>query len=78
MTYNRKDLAVKVDIKSIKGYTMREIGALDERIKKLEYYTVLNALELDVKTLSVKDDTGNLDITSFKKIKINFCVDKVA
>ena len=61
MTYNRKDLAVKVDIKSIKGYTMREIGALDERIKKLEYYTVLNALELDIKTLSIKDDTGNLE-----------------
>jgi hypothetical protein len=61
MTYNRKDLAVKVDIKSIKGYTMREIGALDERIKRLEYYTVLNALELDAKTLSIRDDTGNLE-----------------
>lgn len=61
MTYNRQDLAVKVDIKSIKGYTMREIGALDERIKRLEYYTVLNALELDAKTLSIKDDTGNLE-----------------
>ena len=61
MTYNRKDLSVKVDIKTIKGYTMREIGALDERLKKLEYYTVLNALELDAKTLSIKDDTGNLE-----------------
>jgi len=61
MTYNRKDLSVKVDIKSIKGYTMREIGALDERLKKIEYYTVLNALELDAKTLSIKDDTGNLE-----------------
>ena len=61
MTYNRKDLAVRVDIKSIKGYTMREIGALDERIKRLEYYTVLNALELDAKTLSIKDSTGNLE-----------------
>jgi hypothetical protein len=43
MTYNRKDLSVQVSIKSVKGYTMREIGALDERIKRLEYYTVLNA-----------------------------------
>jgi hypothetical protein len=40
---------------------MREIGALDERIKRLEYYTVLNALELDAKTLSIKDDTGLLE-----------------
>jgi hypothetical protein len=61
MTYNRKDLSVQVNIKSIKGYTMREIGALEDRIKRLEYYTVLNALELDTKTLSVRDDTGNIE-----------------
>jgi len=61
MTYNRKDLAVQVDIKSIKGYTMREIGALEERIKRLEYYTVLNALELETRALSIKDDTGTLE-----------------
>lgn len=61
MTYNRKDLSVQVNIKSIKGYTMREIGALEDRIRKLEYYTVLNALELDTKTLSIRDDTGNIE-----------------
>lgn len=59
--YNRKDLAVKVSIKSIKGYTMKEIGALEDRIRRLEYYTVLNALELDTKTLSVRDATGTLE-----------------
>lgn len=61
MTYKRKDLAVQVNIKSIKGYTMREIGALEERIKRLEYYTVLNALELDTKTLSIRDAATNLE-----------------
>jgi len=61
MTYNRKDLAVQVNIKTNKGYTMREIGALDDRIKRLEYYTVLNALELDTKSLSIKDDTGTIE-----------------
>ena len=61
MTYNRKDLAVQVNIKTTKGYTMSEIGALDDRIKRLEYYTVLNALELDTKTTSVRDATGNLE-----------------
>lgn len=59
--FNRKDLAVKVSIKSIKGYTMKEIGALEDRIRRLEYYTVLNALELDTKTLSVRDATGTLE-----------------
>lgn len=61
MTYNRKDLAVQVNIKSTKGYTMSEIGALDDRIKRLEYYTVLNALELDTKTTSIRDATGTLE-----------------
>jgi len=61
MTYNRKDLSVQVSIKSIKGYTMREISALEERIKRLEYYTVLNALELSSKTLSIRDSATNLE-----------------
>lgn len=61
MTYNRKDLAVQVNIRTLKGYTMREIGALEDRIRKLEYYTVLNALSLDTKTLSVRDENNNLE-----------------
>jgi hypothetical protein len=53
MGYKRNDLAVRVDIQSAKGYTMKEIYALEQRIKNLEYYTVLNALALDTKTLSL-------------------------
>jgi hypothetical protein len=61
MGYNRKDLAVQVNIKTIKGYTMSEIGALEDRLRKLEYYTALNALELDAKTLSIRDASGNIE-----------------
>ena len=62
MTYNRRDLAVKVNLaKNTKGYTMKDIGALEERIAKIEYYTVLNALALDAKTLSIRDSTGNFE-----------------
>jgi hypothetical protein len=61
MTYNRKDLAVQVNIKALRGYTMADIGELDDRIKRLEYYTVLNALSLDTKTLSIRDDTGTIE-----------------
>ena len=61
MTYNRPDLSVKVNIESIKGYTMKDIGALDSRITRLEYYTVLNALALDSKTLSIRDATGTYE-----------------
>jgi len=59
--YNRKDLAVKVNIRAIKGYTMKEIGALEERIKTLEYYSTLNALALETKALSIRDATGNIE-----------------
>lgn len=61
MTYNRQDLAVQVNIKSLKGYTMRDIGALEDRIKRLEYYTVLNALSLDTKTLSIRDQNNQFE-----------------
>lgn len=61
MGYNRRDLAVQVNIKTVKGYTMSEIGALEDRLKKLEYYTALNALELRTKTLSIRDASGNIE-----------------
>ena len=37
---------------------MKEIGALEDRIRKLEYYTVLNALALDTKTTSIQNGQG--------------------
>ena len=60
MGYKRQDLAVKVNIQTTKGYTMKEIFALEQRIKNLEYYTVLSALALDTKTTSIPkaDGTG--------------------
>jgi hypothetical protein len=61
MGYNRKDLAVQVNIKTIKGYTMSDIGALEDRLRRLEYYSALNALELDAKTLSIRDASGNIE-----------------
>lgn len=56
MSYNRPDLAVKVNIQTIKGYTMKEIGNLDSRISRLEYYTVLNALETSANQKSVSNN----------------------
>jgi hypothetical protein len=61
MGYKRKDLAVRVNIQTAKGYTMKEISALEQRIKNLEYYTVLNALALDTKTLSIRDANNNIE-----------------
>ena len=39
-------------------FTMRDIGSLEKRIENLEEFTSLSALELDTKTLEVKDADG--------------------
>lgn len=46
-----------------KRYTMRDIGKLENRIEKLEYYTSLSLLENSVSNMDVVDSDGN---TRFK------------
>ena len=46
-----------------KRFTMRDIGALEDRIDVLEEITSLSLLELDTKTLQVQDADG---LTRFK------------
>lgn len=41
-----------------KRYTMRDIGKLEKRIEKLEYYTSLNALEQNTALFNVRDVDG--------------------
>lgn len=40
-------------------YTMRDIGKIDSRVKKLEYYTTLSLLEKSAEDLLVLDANGN-------------------
>ena len=54
----RKDITNKVEIRSARRYTMRDIGALEQRIKNLEYYTVLSTLEKTATDMSVTDSNG--------------------
>ena len=61
MSYNRKDMVVRVGLKGQKGYTMQDIGALDNRITNLEYYTVLNALSLTSQQLSITNANTGLE-----------------
>ena len=61
MSYNRKDMVVRVGLKGQKGYTMQDIGALDKRITNLEYYTVLNALSLTSQQLSITNANTGLE-----------------
>lgn len=39
-------------------YTMRDIGAIDQRVSNLEYYTQLSLLEKKAKDLTVTDENG--------------------
>jgi len=55
--YDVKD--AKVTLIDNKRYTMRDIGKLDDRISNLETVTSLSLLELNTKTLQIRDVTGN-------------------
>lgn len=50
-------------------YTMRDIGKLEARIENMEYYTALNLLEKDARSLQIQDADG------FDRFKSGFLVD---
>ena len=54
--YSIKDVSMKF-IEN-KRYTMRDIGKLEDRIGKLEYYTVLTMLESQTASMQTKDSNG--------------------
>ena len=56
--YNRDDYGVSIDLQQNRRYTMRDIGVIDKKIARLEYYTTLSLLEASAKTLIIKDDVG--------------------
>ena len=56
--YNRPDLAIKVSQVENSRYTMRDISALEKRIKNLEYYTSLSLLEKEAKDYKILDSSG--------------------
>ena len=55
--YNAND--AEITLIDNKRYTMRDIGRLEDRIENLEVVTSLSLLELDTKTLQIKDITGD-------------------
>ena len=41
-----------------RGYTMRDVGRIEQRISQLEYYTVLSALEKSADSMVITDSQG--------------------
>ena len=52
-----------------KRYTMKDIGKLEKRIERLEYYTTLSILEQQTQNMQIKDGLG------LERSKSGFLVD---
>jgi len=64
-TYKRKDLSMRISVKTTKRYTMKDLTKFDDRIKRLEYYVVLNALEQQAKDMNIPS-ASNPALNRFK------------
>jgi hypothetical protein len=68
-SYTKNASDVRIIPVDNKRYTMRDIGKLEKRIERLEYYTTLSILEQQALNMQIKDDIG-LD-----RFKTGFVVD---
>jgi len=66
-TQSSKD--VRITSVDNKRYTMRDIGKLEKRIERLEYYTLLSVLEQQALNMQIVDSTGT------NRYKSGFIVD---
>ena len=67
--YTQSSKDVRITPLDNKRYTMRDIGKLEKRIERLEYYTTLSVLEQQALNMEVLDSTGN------NRYKSGFIVD---
>lgn len=68
--YLRNISDIDIEFTEHKRYTMKDISRLEDRIKNVEYYTLLSLLEQDTKNLTILDSTTGLD-----RFKSGFFVD---
>tara|TARA_Y100000004_G_scaffold130685_1_gene147367 strand:+ start:782 stop:8344 length:7563 start_codon:yes stop_codon:yes gene_type:complete len=60
---------ILIDAETIRRYTMADIGALEQRIAHVEYYTALSLLESQAENTKTYDDNG------FDRLKNGYVVD---
>lgn len=56
--YNRSDYNVKLTVDNNRRYTMEDLRAVESRVKTLEYYSSLNALETAAKNKQLFNEAG--------------------
>jgi len=59
--YNRTDYQVTLDMENNRRYTMKDLRALEQRIKSLEYYSTMNLLETTALNKQVFSETTGTD-----------------
>ena len=67
--YTQSNKDVRISPVDNKRYTMRDIGKLEKRIERLEYYTTLSILEQQALNMEIIDSSGN------NRYKSGFIVD---
>ena len=55
---NRTDYQVNLSLENNRRYTMKDLRAIEDRVKNLEYYSSLNALEASAKNKQIFGSTG--------------------
>ena len=55
---DRPDYEVRLTLENNRRYTMKDLRAVEERVKNLEYYASLNALESSARNKQIFGDTG--------------------
>lgn len=68
---SRPDYTAKIIAKQQRGYTMKDIGQIAERIDRLEYYASLNLLEKATTDLTIPSEANN----AVDRFKHGFLVD---
>lgn len=85
----KREYIPKISAQGVKGYTMADIDSINKQMKRLAYYTTLNALELSTQRLNVLDENGlsrfkngiivdpfnDLSIADMQDIEFNSSVD---
>lgn len=56
--YGPNIASTRINLRTNRRYTMRDIGAIEQRLKTVEYYTVLNVLEQQARDLTIPDANG--------------------
>lgn len=67
----RPDLANTIRLAQTRRYTMKNIGDIEDRIRRLEYYTSLSILEANTKNLTLVSESNN----QIERFKNGFFVD---